>query len=114
VTFPHISWLKHGSHAETALVGSVVIGRVALEGDLWTWHASLPHGDLLADHGSCETERRAKEHLEDFLKLWLEPFRPLWAQSRDRHPARLARHQLRSRRAKLPGEPLCHVRGGPF
>jgi hypothetical protein len=48
-----------------------------LEGDLWTWHASLPHGDLLADHGSCETERQAKEHLEDFLKLWLEPFRPV-------------------------------------
>jgi hypothetical protein len=77
VTSPHISWLKHGSHAETALVGSVVVGRVALEGDLWTWQASLPHGDLLADHGSCETERQAKEHLEDFLKLWLEPFRPL-------------------------------------
>ena len=56
---------------------SVVVGRVALEGDLWTWHASLPHGDLLADHGDCETERQAKEHLEAFLKLWLEPFRPL-------------------------------------
>ena len=26
VTSPHISWLKHGSHAETALVGSVVVG----------------------------------------------------------------------------------------
>ena len=77
VISPHISWLKHGSHAETALVGSVVVGRVALEGDLWTWQASLPHGDLLADHGSCETERQAKEHLEDFLKLWHEPFRPL-------------------------------------
>jgi hypothetical protein len=25
----HISWLKHGSHAETAFVGSVVVGRVA-------------------------------------------------------------------------------------
>ena len=77
MTSPHISWLKHGSHAETALVGSVVVGRVALDGDLWTWQASLPHGDLLADHGGCETERQAKEHLEDFLKLWLEPFRPL-------------------------------------
>ena len=77
MTSPHISWLKHGPHAETALVGSIVIGRVALEGDLWTWHASLPHGDLLADHGGCDTERQAKEHLEAFLKLWLEPFRPL-------------------------------------
>jgi hypothetical protein len=77
VTSPHISWLKHGAHAETALVGSVVVGRVALDGDLWTWQASLPHGDLLADHGGCETVRQAKEHLEDFLKLWLEPFRPL-------------------------------------
>jgi hypothetical protein len=56
VTSPHISWLKHGSHAE---VGSVVVGRVALDGDLWTWQASLPHGDLLADHGGCETVRQA-------------------------------------------------------
>ena len=77
MTSPHISWLKHGAHAETALVGSVVVGRVALDGDLWTWQPSLPHGDLLADHGGCETVRQAKEHLEDFLKLWLEPFRPL-------------------------------------
>jgi hypothetical protein len=77
MTSPHILWLKHGLHTQTALVGSVVVGRVALEGDLWTWHASLPHGDLLADHGDCETERQAKEHLEAFLKLWLEPFRPL-------------------------------------
>jgi hypothetical protein len=37
----------------------------------------LAHGDLLADHGDCETERQAKEHLEGFLKLWIEPFRPL-------------------------------------
>jgi hypothetical protein len=77
MTSPHSSWLKHGLHTQTALVGSVVVGRVALEGDLWTWHASLPHGDLLADHGDCETERQAKEHLEGFLKLWIEPFRPL-------------------------------------
>jgi hypothetical protein len=42
MTSPHISRLKHGLHTQTALVGSVVVGRVALEGDLWTWHASLP------------------------------------------------------------------------
>ena len=34
MTSPHISWLKHGLHTQTALVGSVVVGRVALEGDL--------------------------------------------------------------------------------
>ncbi|MDF2972802.1 MAG: hypothetical protein K0R61_3252 [Microvirga sp.] len=28
----------------------------------------LAHGDLLADHGGCETERQAKEHLEGFLE----------------------------------------------
>ena len=50
-----------------------------------TWHASLPDDDLLADHGGCETERQAKEHLEAFLKLWLEPFQPLVADTA-RHP----------------------------
>ena len=68
---PHIKWLKHGINAETALVGSVVVGRIAFDGDLWAWQASLPHGDLMADHGGCETERQAKEHVEAFLKLWL-------------------------------------------
>ena len=78
---PHIKWLKHGINAETALVGSVVVGRIAFNGDLWAWQASLPHGDLMADHGGCETERQAKEHVEAFLKLWLEPFQPLMAET---------------------------------
>ena len=78
---PHITWLEHGKNAETALVGSVVVGRIAFDGDLWAWQASLPHGDLMADHGGCETERQAQEHVEAFLKLWLEPFQPLMAET---------------------------------
>jgi hypothetical protein len=70
---------------DKCLVGSVVVGRIAFDGDLWTWQASLPHGDLLADYGECETERQAKEHLEAFLKLWLETFQPLVADTA-RHP----------------------------
>ena len=73
MTSPHISWLKHGAHAETALVGSVVVGRVALDGDLWTWQASLPHGDLLADHGGCETVRQAGQGVTGVRVSGLSP-----------------------------------------
>jgi hypothetical protein len=40
----------------------------------------------MADHGGCETERQAKEHVEAFLKLWLEPFQPLMAETSRRAP----------------------------
>jgi hypothetical protein len=68
MTSPHSSWLKHGLHTQTALVGSVVVGRVALEGDLWTWHASLPHGDLLADHGALRNRATGERTSGRFLE----------------------------------------------
>ena len=48
-----------------------------LEGDMWIWHASLPHSEFLTGHGGCETEGEAKEHLEQFLRFWLQPFSSL-------------------------------------
>ena len=73
---PCIHWLKQGHPPgfETALVGPVVVGRLMLDGDRWMWHASLPHSEFLTSHGDCETEREAKEHLEQFLRYWLQPF----------------------------------------
>jgi hypothetical protein len=77
MTSPHISWLKHGLHTQTALVGSVVVGRVALEGDLWAWHASLPMATFWRTTAVAKQSDRRKNIWKVFLKLWIEPFRPL-------------------------------------
>jgi hypothetical protein len=63
---PHIKWLKHGINAETALVGSVVVGRIAFNGDLWAWQASLPHGDLMTDMVDAKQSDRPRNILKRF------------------------------------------------